>query len=57
MIESHIHAGRQAIPENLDDLVYGQSITDACVDFETTQEMLAQLAEAVEPNLSATVST
>ncbi|EKV01945.1 3-deoxy-D-arabinoheptulosonate-7-phosphate synthase [Leptolyngbya sp. PCC 7375] len=53
MIESHIKAGRQSIPENLDDLVYGQSITDACVDFETTQVMLEQLAAAVEPHLSA----
>ena len=54
MIESHIMAGRQSIPENLDDLVYGQSITDACVDFETTQTMLEQLAAAVSPHLSAT---
>ena len=52
MIESHLKAGRQPIPENLDDLVYGQSITDACVDFETTQAMLEQLAAAVEPHLS-----
>ncbi|MBT9312356.1 3-deoxy-7-phosphoheptulonate synthase [Leptothoe kymatousa] len=54
MIESHIRAGRQAIPENLDDLVYGQSITDACVDFETTEDMLQQLATAIKPHLSAT---
>jgi len=25
--------------------VYGQSITDACVDFATTEQMLAQLAD------------
>ena len=53
MIESHIKAGRQPIPDNLDNLVYGQSITDACVDFETTQIMLEQLAAAMEPHLSA----
>ncbi|MGD1853535.1 MAG: 3-deoxy-7-phosphoheptulonate synthase [Leptolyngbyaceae cyanobacterium] len=53
MIESHILAGRQPIPENLDDLVYGQSITDACVDFETTKAMLEKLAAAVSPHLSA----
>lgn len=50
MIESHIKAGKQPIPENLDNLTYGQSITDACVDFETTRTMLRQLAEAVEPS-------
>jgi phospho-2-dehydro-3-deoxyheptonate aldolase len=27
--------------------VYGQSITDACVDFETTEQMLRMLAQAV----------
>ncbi|MEO0869113.1 MAG: 3-deoxy-7-phosphoheptulonate synthase, partial [Cyanobacteria bacterium J06642_11] len=57
MIESHIRAGRQPIPEDLNDLVYGQSITDACVDFETTQTMLEHLAEAITPNLSATASS
>lgn len=52
MIESHIKAGRQSIPEELDNLVYGQSITDACVDFETTQTMLSRLAAAVESHVS-----
>lgn len=47
MIESHLVAGSQAIPEDLDQLVYGQSITDACVDFETTEQMLRMLAQAV----------
>lgn len=53
MIESHIKAGRQAIPEDLNDLIYGQSITDACIDFETTQTLLESLATAVGPHLSA----
>jgi 3-deoxy-7-phosphoheptulonate synthase len=47
MIESHLKAGKQDIPEDLNQLVYGQSITDACVDFSTTTQMLHQLAEAV----------
>ena len=51
MIESHIHAGNQSIPDNLRQLTYGQSITDACVDFDTTATMLRQLASAVEPSL------
>jgi 3-deoxy-7-phosphoheptulonate synthase len=47
MIESHLRAGRQSIPSPLSDLVYGQSITDACVDFATTESMLRRLSEAV----------
>ncbi len=54
MIESHLKAGNQPIPDNLRELTYGQSITDACVDFETTATMLRQLASAVEPSLVTT---
>jgi 3-deoxy-7-phosphoheptulonate synthase len=45
MIESHLTAGRQDfVPGKA--LQYGQSITDACIDFETTERSLAELAEA-----------
>jgi 3-deoxy-7-phosphoheptulonate synthase len=47
MIESNLVAGRQAFPQPREDLVYGQSITDGCVDFTTTEAMLDGLAEAV----------
>jgi 3-deoxy-7-phosphoheptulonate synthase len=47
MIESHLVAGKQALTADLSQLVYGQSITDPCVDFETTTVMLQNLAEAV----------
>ena len=42
MVESHLVEGRQDKPET-----YGQSITDACIGWDTTEEMLALLAEAV----------
>jgi 3-deoxy-7-phosphoheptulonate synthase len=48
MVESHLVAGNQSIPKDLKQLVYGQSITDACVDFTTTTTMLEDLAKAVE---------
>jgi len=48
MIESHLKAGKQSIPKDLRTLVYGQSITDACVDFSTTEAMLATLADSVQ---------
>ena len=53
MIESHLKAGNQKIPTDLRDMEYGKSITDACVDFETTARMLRRLAAAVEPSLQA----
>ena len=46
MIESHLVAGRQDVVEGR-PLVYGQSITDACIGWEDTVEMLEELAEAV----------
>lgn len=45
MIESNLVAGRQDVQLGK-DLVYGQSITDACVDLEETEGLLALLAEA-----------
>lgn len=44
MLESHLHAGRQ----NLDNSPrrYGQSITDACLGFDETAEVLRRLADA-----------
>jgi 3-deoxy-7-phosphoheptulonate synthase len=45
MLESHLHAGRQ--DEHAKPLVYGQSITDACLSWEQTKPVLADLAAAV----------
>jgi 3-deoxy-7-phosphoheptulonate synthase len=46
MLESFIEEGRQE-PGDPMGLVYGQSITDACMDIGTTADVLADLAEAV----------
>jgi 3-deoxy-7-phosphoheptulonate synthase len=40
MVESFIEAGNQPIPEDLSKLRYGCSVTDACIGWETTVEML-----------------
>ena len=40
MIESFIEAGTQPIPADLSQLRYGCSVTDACVSWDTTEEML-----------------
>ncbi len=52
MVESNIGWGNQAIPENLNDLEYGVSVTDACVDWPTTQDMIRQLRDKVRPVLA-----
>jgi 3-deoxy-7-phosphoheptulonate synthase len=44
MIESNLVAGSQSIPEDLSKLVYGQSVTDGCVDWPTTEKMLLDAA-------------
>jgi 3-deoxy-7-phosphoheptulonate synthase len=40
MLESHLHEGRQDIPDDLSRLRYGVSITDACINWETTQDII-----------------
>lgn len=47
MIESNLVEGRQDLCEDCSKLTYGQSITDACVGWEDTERMLAELNEAV----------
>ena len=46
MIESHLVAGRQDVVPGV-TLTYGQSITDGCIDWETTVPALNLLADAV----------
>ncbi|CAO3697695.1 unnamed protein product [Rhizopus stolonifer] len=54
MIESHINEGKQSVPEaGPAALKYGVSITDACVNFETTETMLENLAEAIKTRRNA----
>jgi 3-deoxy-7-phosphoheptulonate synthase len=48
MIESHINEGNQKVPsEGKSGLKYGVSITDACINFSDTEEVLEVLASAV----------
>jgi len=46
MLESHLVAGRQDYQQSGDN-VYGQSITDACIDFDATDAVFEELAAAV----------
>ena len=52
MIESNLVAGAQKLDAGK-PLVYGQSITDACIDWAETRGLLAQLAAAVRARRSS----
>ena len=44
MVESNLVEGNQGIS---DDMTYGQSVTDACINWHTTEEVLEEFARAV----------
>ena len=53
MVESHLHGGNQPIPDELKQLRYGVSVTDACVDWPTTADLLRRAAVELRPILAA----
>ena len=52
MLESFLAEGRQE-PDDPAGLVYGQSITDACMDVDTTAGVLSELAAATRRRRAA----
>jgi len=51
MVESNIVAGNQTIAP-MDELTYGQSITDACINWDDTEQLLRNLAAANASRMS-----
>jgi len=51
MIESHLQEGRQDVVPGR-ELVFGQSVTDACLGWDDTRSLLGDLAEAVRQRRS-----
>jgi len=47
MLESNLAAGNQKIPADLSQLQYGVSVTDGCIDWDTTERALLEAAEAL----------
>ena len=47
MLESNLEAGNQPIPEDLAALRYGVSVTDGCIDWNTTEALLIELAAII----------
>jgi 3-deoxy-7-phosphoheptulonate synthase len=57
MIESNLCAGNQKVPpEGRSGLKKGVSITDACIDWQTTEQTLKELASAVRGRREGTSS-
>jgi 3-deoxy-7-phosphoheptulonate synthase len=53
MLESNLAAGHQKIPADLSQLRYGVSVTDGCIDWESTESLLLDIATRVAPALKA----
>ncbi len=53
MIESNIGAGNQKLSSNLADLQYGVSVTDACIDWETTETSIKGMADKLRDALKS----
>ena len=47
MIESHLHEGKQPLTGNPAELAYGVSITDSCIDWETTERVIRSAYEVL----------
>ena len=51
MVESNIEAGNQSIPEDVSALAYGVSVTDACIDWDTTVTALRDFRKNIKDAL------
>ncbi len=47
MLESHLHAGNQPLGPRAEDLAYGVSVTDPCLDWEATAGLLREADRAL----------
>ncbi len=48
MLESHLFAGNQSAEQDVADMQYGVSITDACIDWATTESLLRNMADTLK---------
>ena len=51
MLESNLEEGNQPIPDDLEEIRYGVSITDACLGWDATEQALRKFADKVAPAL------
>ena len=48
MLESHLNEGNQKLTSDLSDLKYGVSITDACINWSTTEQLILEFADRLK---------
>ena len=53
MLESNLFAGKQKILDNKNDMEYGVSVTDGCIDWEETQSIIRNFSENISKNLTS----
>ena len=56
MIESNLHFGNQSIPADLSQLKYGVSVTDGCLDWERTEQVLREVRDRLRDVLPARIA-
>ncbi|ABP41281.1 hypothetical protein BFI38_21030 [Yersinia pestis subsp. microtus bv. Caucasica] len=53
MLESHIHEGNQSSEQPRADMRYGVSVTDACINWESTETLLRGMRQELLAALTA----
>ena len=56
MLESNINAGNQSSDLPFDELEYGVSVTDACIDFTATEQLIASASDKLTAVLKQRIS-
>jgi 3-deoxy-7-phosphoheptulonate synthase len=56
MVESNLLAGNQKLSSNRDDMEYGKSVTDACIDWETTENAIMAMHDKLKPILAKRIA-
>lgn len=56
MLESHLHEGNQSSEQPKSDMRYGVSVTDACINWETTETLLRTIHQELDGVLAARLS-
>jgi 3-deoxy-7-phosphoheptulonate synthase len=52
MMESNLNFGKQSIPADLSELKYGVSVTDECIDWESTEDVLRDFSAKIKETLN-----
>lgn len=56
MLESHLHEGNQSSEQPKSEMRYGVSVTDACINWETTETLLREIHQNLDGVLTARLS-